>query len=74
MLTVTAPIEDVASHFAKVGDRPARWMSLSELRNHPPTMSLNREPFLRMCDQFGSDLEHPPVSVRLPEPDPPPTA
>lgn len=64
VVTIKKPPADVVSHLARIGDREATWMTLSELRSHRMTARLNLDPLVRLSGIFGSDLENLPVSVR----------
>jgi pimeloyl-ACP methyl ester carboxylesterase len=57
---------DAEAFFATVGDRPARWASLTELSDHEATRELNGAVFRHLRDIWGSFLERRPAVVELP--------
>jgi hypothetical protein len=54
---------DGEAHFVEVSDRPARFLSLTDIRNNDATSKVNGDVFARLSDEFGSGLERLPPAV-----------
>lgn len=65
-ILLSPQVDGASDVFRQVGGRPARWMTLTEIKAHRATMAVNRAPMDRLGDLYGSDLEDLAVSVILP--------
>jgi hypothetical protein len=65
-ITLKPTVDGSAAVYSQIGGRPARWMTLTELKAHKATMSVNGDPICRLGDLFGSDQEDLSISATLP--------
>jgi hypothetical protein len=57
---------DFQRESVEIAGRTYVWRSLMDLRAHPPTMDLNKDVILELCNRYGSGLEGASLSIQIP--------